>query len=93
MNEQEKLIALKNKRFEKKKKSFRVKLFKYSGMARIYRDGDGISALFRWYHPFNILIIFLLLLISIFSDESFPSLLKECFVLPKFWKNKKIKWI
>lgn len=68
---------------------------KYFGMARFYRDGDCLGVLLRWYHPFNVIWLFVAFGMSLTTEETFVSLLKGGFTLSDFWKQRQdnMEWV
>ena len=61
------------------------------GCFRVFKDGDGITAVYRWYHPINWVIF--LILIFFFG---IPGAIEELpFKITGYYANHKdeIKWL
>ena len=50
------------------------------GMVKLYKNGDGWSALYRWWHPFNFIIFIIFSFSCLFiSGVSVQEVFKEMF--------------
>lgn len=71
-----------------------AKILKYSGAARFFKDGDGVSFVFRWYHPLSWLLMIIFFPICAFTEDAkiqdtIP------FVLNDYWQRHRsnIQWL
>jgi len=59
------------------------------GIAKIYKDGDGWSGLYRWWHPLSLIIFIFFSFSCLFvSGINVQEVFKEMFFFSNYWKQK-----
>jgi hypothetical protein len=64
-------------------------IVKYSGMVRLFIDGDSTSAVFNWWNPLNWILFIICIPICAVIGEKITSFMP--FTLSEYWQERKEK--